>query len=129
MIKYFIIFTAFGIFGAVIDTLYRFIKSKKYTSGTRFGFFSPIYAIGATILAIEFKFIEINPIFQIFIAGVSLTFLELLSGIFCVRIMKKRYWNYSKNKWNYKGHIDALHSFYWILLALLFRIIFPSILD
>jgi len=125
MVNYLFLFILFGIIGWIIDTTYRSIISKKYESGTQLLFFSPIYAIGGLILIIIYENLKVHFIIQIIIASIFLMTLELLSGIFSEKIMRKKYWDYSNNKWNFKGYLDILHSFYWIILASLIRIIYP----
>ncbi|MBU1129166.1 MAG: putative ABC transporter permease [Nanoarchaeota archaeon] len=125
MVNYLFLFIIFGIIGWIIDTTYRSIISKKYDSRTQLLFFSPIYAIGGTILIIIYENVKVHFIIQIIIVSILFIALELISGIFSEKIMKKKYWDYSNNKWNFKGYIDALHSFYWIILATLIRIIYP----
>jgi uncharacterized membrane protein len=126
MLNYLLIFIVFGFIGWVIDTSYRSITLRKYYSGTLIPLFSPIYGFGALVLVLLFTYLQAHIIVQIIAAGLLLTILELLGGIYCVKILRRKLWDYSKNKWNYKGYIDALHSFYWLILAFIFRIvIFP----
>jgi uncharacterized membrane protein len=123
MIRYILFFIVFGFLGWCIDSLYCSFIEKKWVSKTHTKLFSFTYAIGGLILILLFENLKIHFILQLLIATILLVLVELFSGIFSVKVIKKRYWNYSKNKWNYKGHIDALHTFYWLLLAIVFRVV------
>jgi len=69
--------------------------------------------------------VELPIFFHILLGTALIILLEFLGGIFCVAIFKKRYWNYSQNAYNFFGHIDLVHSVYWLLLVILFRMLFP----
>ena len=128
MISYLFLFLVFGIIGWAIDSAYCSITSKRLESRTHLLFFSSVYAIGGIILVMIYKNINTHFWLQLGIAVVALTLLELLSGIFSERIMKRRYWDYSDNRWNYKGYIDVLHICYWLVLAALFKVAFSHVL-
>jgi uncharacterized membrane protein len=124
MIKYFLIFIVFGIVGWIINSSYRSITQKKFISGTVLSSFFT-YGFGGLGVIFIYQFLDINIFLQIILATFLVIFVELISGIFSLKIMKKRYWDYSKNKFNFMGHIDVLHSFYWLILMIILRIIFP----
>ena len=128
MIGYVLLFFLFGFLGWVIDTSYRSIQEGRYIAGTYFPFFAMVYAIGGMTLLLFFQStMHINILVQILVAGVLMTLLELITGIFCIKILKKRLWDYSKNKWHYEGHIDLVHAFYWLLLAVVVRVVLPRL--
>ncbi len=124
MIRYIVFFFASGFLGWCIDSLYCSFIEKKWVSNTHTKFFSPTYAIGGLILIFIFENLKLHFILQLIIATILLTLLELVSGIFSEKVMKRRYWNYSDSKWNYKGYIDALHAFFWLVLSIIVKIIF-----
>ena len=128
MIKYLILLIIFSVLGWGIDTAYRSMILKKFSSGTHVMFFSPVYAIGGLILVLIYTYLNTHAIIQILVATTVIVLLELSFGIISEKIMKRRYWDYFGSKWNFKGHIDVLHSFYWFLLAALLRMIFPYLL-
>ena len=124
MYYYLLTFIIFGFLGWGVDTAYRSICNGKYDPGTYIKYFSPMYGFGAVVLYILYTHMESSLIMQLLVAMVLLTLLELVGGIFCERVLKKRVWDYSNNRLNFKGHIDALHSFYWLVLAAIVRMLF-----
>ncbi|MFH0870309.1 MAG: putative ABC transporter permease [archaeon] len=123
MASYFVLFIAFSIIGGIIDAIYCSIEKRKLTHGTVIPLFSPMYGIGGIILILIFRHLQANFAIQIIVATFVLTMIELLGGLFCVHILKKRVWDYSRSRWNFQGHIDLLHSFYWLMLSALTGII------
>ncbi len=79
----------------------------------------PIYGFGAVIMlhsSLPFQY----SIILTFIAGsVSATLLELLTGLLMEKLFKVRYWDYSKQKLNFKGVICLSSSLFWGLLTVL----------
>lgn len=124
MIHYIVLFIIFSIIGWFIDSAYRSIIDKKGASRIiTYSFFSsPLYGIGGLSLVLLFTYLRTNFIIQILLATIILTFIEFLGGLFYTHIFKRRLWDYSKNRFNFLGHIDLLHSFYWLILSILMRI-------
>jgi len=52
-----------------------------------------------------------------------MTILEYLSGVFCVYIMHKKYWDYSKEFLNFQGIVCLSSSLAWGVLSV-FTILF-----
>lgn len=123
MISYFILFIAFAVIGWAMDSAYRSIEERRWTSGTLVPFFSPIYGFGGLTLVMIFKYLQINFFVQVIVAAIALIVVELLGGLFCAHVLKRRLWDYSDSRYNFQGHIDLLHSFYWLVLSALMRII------
>ena len=122
-LEFFLVYITCGFVGWMIDTSYRSAYDGKYTSNTYFPFFANIYAVGGAVLFINSRYVQSDTAYMI-IGATSVIMLELAGGVFCKRILKKRFWNYSHNPLNWGGHIDALHSFYWIILTALARYVF-----
>ena len=127
---YFALFLFSGVLGWGIDAFYRSAIDKKWVSGTKIPGFSPTYACGAMILL--FLVPILSPLFWMYkLIGyaIILSALEFMSGLFCVYIMKKKFWNYSKNFMNLNGHTDILHAFYWGILGIAFELLLYPIFD
>ena len=125
MILYLSIFIGGGLFGWIIDTAYRTWQAKHYTPGTMVPFFSIIYGLAAVLLYILFSFFQTSFYLHIILGTITCIFLELITGILALAILKRRFWDYSASRFNYHGLIDAKHSFYWLILTILYRIIYP----
>lgn len=79
----------------------------------------PLYGSGAIIMlwaSIPFK----EQPLMLYLAGVTATtILEFLTGYFMERIFKMKYWDYSDQKFNYRGYICLSSSLFWGVLTLL----------
>ncbi|TSC56454.1 MAG: uncharacterized protein G01um101418_339 [Parcubacteria group bacterium Gr01-1014_18] len=120
-------FVIFGILGWFLDMLYRSLVIQKWNSGTHIPGFSVIHAMGALWLYFFIPFIsDFSLIGRFLLYAGTLTLVEFLGALFSIYVMKKRFWNYSNNFLNFRGHIDFVHTFYWGILALIFeQIIYP----
>lgn len=119
MYEYILLFLIFGIAGWALDSAYRSITERKFSTNTYLHFFAISYAIAGTLLVLLFKHTTFSFPTQIILGGIGGTIIELIAGIFCEKILGKRYWNYSENLLNFHGHIDLLHTIYWFALAAL----------
>ncbi|MCK5773832.1 MAG: hypothetical protein KAH57_08595, partial [Thermoplasmata archaeon] len=120
----FLIFFLFATMaGWVIDSGYRSIIDKRWTNAGFFiGPFCPIYGFGGLLLLLMVSFLSDLPLAArcgIYFLGMSLV--EFVGGVWTTKVLKVRLWDYSDAPMNIMGHIDLLHSFYWLALALLFE--------
>ncbi len=119
----------FGAFvGWVIELLYRNLKKsekKLINPGFLNGPYLPLYGCGAILLYL-ISSIETNIIYKIILIFFTMTLIELLTGLFFVKVYNVRLWDYSKHKFNYKGQICPLYSFFWTILGMIFYLfIYP----
>lgn len=127
MFLYTSIFIIGGLCGWMLDTAYRTWDDGRYAPGTWISFFSIIYGVAAILLYVFFAFLPIS-IFPDVIVGTFLVIcLELLSGVLALLFLNRRFWDYRANSYNFYGFIDAKHSFYWLVLVGLYRIVFMYI--
>lgn len=122
---YFLLFMVFSIIGFFIDSAYRSIVDRKITYGTLIPLFSPLYGISGVTLVFIFRNLIFAPIILIMIGALSAVIIEFIAGLFCTHILKKRLWDYSASRFNIYGHIDLLHSFYWLMLSTLLYLLTP----
>lgn len=110
-------------FGWVLDSLYRSIVDRRWVNAGYFvGPICPIYGFGALLLLLMVYFLEGQPLLlrcAVYFAGLSAV--EFAGGVFTVRVLRVRLWDYSDAPFNLMGHVDLLHSFYWLALALAFE--------
>ncbi len=131
MTEYILIFLLFSFVGWIIDTIYSsiFIHKKFIPSGYyRNVPLCPIYGIGGIIIFQIFsKLIAYESMTVILVTTVFVIILEYLGGVFCVKFLKERLWDYSKRPFNLHGHIDLLDSFFWlVLITILYFVIIPN---
>ena len=118
------IFISGGLCGWMIDTAYRTWHDGRYVPNTWIPFFSIIYGLAAVLLYILFNFFSISFIAHVVIGAIVAIYLELISGMMALIFLGRRFWNYSSNKFNLYGFIDIQHSFYWLILATLYRAVY-----
>lgn len=118
--QWFLFFYIYCFFGWIWETCYVSIRQRKFENrGFMNGPFLPIYGFGAmAILLAAIPVRQIPPL--VFILGlISSTVLELLTGMGMQKLFHVRYWDYSRNKFNYKGHICLKSSLAWGAFSLL----------
>lgn len=125
MINYFAYFIIFGILGWALDTAYRILASHEKKGNTYLPYFAIVYGIGGVLLLALYQLTTLNAYAYVFIGTITVTLLELTAGIFCANILGRRMWDYSASKYNLYGHIDLQHTLYWLMFALILRIIIP----
>lgn len=127
--------------GWVLELLFRNLtnRNKKWVNpGFCTGPYLPIYGFGLCtlyLLASLEKFdLAADPFWNkimLFAAmAVCMTLIEYIAGIFCLKVLKVRLWDYSDLWGNIHGVICPLFSFFWAVLgAVYYFLIHPHILD
>lgn len=107
-------------FGWIFESTFVSLKSKKFVNrGFMRGPFLPIYGSGAIMMLVVSMPFQDN-IFLTYIAGcIGATALELVTGVTMEALFKVRYWDYSNQKLNYKGHICLSSTIAWGFLTIL----------
>ena len=107
-------------FGWCFESTYVSIKSHKLVNrGFMRGPFLPLYGSGAIMMLVVSMPFQDN-IFLVYIAGcLGATALEYVTGVTMEALFKVRYWDYSKNKFNFQGHICLGSSLAWGFLTIL----------
>ncbi len=130
-------------FGWVLELFFRrFFSSanpeKKWINpGFLTGPYVPLYGFGLcllyTIANLENKNLISSPFWNkavLFIAmAASMTIIEYIAGVLCLKLMNIRLWDYSKLWGNINGLICPLFSFFWAVLGAVYYIfVHPRIL-
>lgn len=113
-------FYFYCICGWIFESTYVSLKSRQFTNrGFLRGPWLPIYGSGAiTVLWLTLP-VQNNPWLVYFAGAIGATILEFFTGEAMVRIFKVRYWDYSDQKLQYKGHICLSSTIAWGFLSLL----------
>lgn len=119
-IQWLFFFYFYCFFGWIFESTYVSVKSKKFVNrGFMRGPFLPIYGSGAIMMLVVSMPFQDN-IFLTHIAGcIGATALELVTGMTMEALFKVRYWDYSNQKFNYKGHICLSSTIAWGFLTIL----------
>lgn len=107
-------------FGWCFESAYVSIKSRHPVNrGFMRGPFLPLYGSGAIMMLVVSMPFQDN-LFLVYAAGcVGATVLEYVTGVTMEALFKVRYWDYSKNKFNFQGHICLGSSLAWGFLTIL----------
>ncbi len=141
-LKLFFLFFVGCICGWLMEVFYRrFNKNnvdKKWINpGFLTGPYLPLYGFGLCILYLlanlEKYSLIANPLwnklFLFFVMAICMTLIEYIAGVIFIHGMKVKLWDYSKERFNYKGIICLRFSVYWAILgAIYYFLIHPYIL-
>lgn len=118
------LFTIYSFLGWLCESIFCSFLFKKWTNrGFLNGPFCPVYGIGGLLITSLLKpftgypfYIEIP---LVFVAGVILTTtLEYITGWILETLFHTTWWDYSQNRFNYKGRICLLNSLLFGVLCL-----------
>lgn len=129
-----------SVIGWVLELLYRNLTQKNHkwiNPGFCTGPYLPIYGFGLCTMFLlasleRYNLIQ-NPFWNkimLFLSmSVGMTLIEYLAGLFCLKFLKVRLWDYSDLPGNIQGIICPLFSFFWTVLgAIYYFLIHPYIL-
>ena len=124
-----IYFITYSFLGWVMESIFRSISEKKIiNTGFLKGPFCPIYGVGAIIMLLFLKRFADNLAVLFIVSVVVLTIWEYLVGVLLEKLFHTKYWDYSKNKFNFQGRICLMNSIFWGILGVVFvKYIHPAI--
>lgn len=113
-------FYFYCIFGWCFESTYVSVKDRHLTNrGFLRGPWLPLYGSGAIlVLWLTLPFQE-TPALVYVVGAIGATVLEYVTGEAMVRLFKVRYWDYSSQKFQYRGHICLSSTIAWGFLSLL----------
>lgn len=107
-------------FGWVFESTFVSVKSRKFVNrGFMRGPLLPIYGSGAIMMLVVSMPFQDNIILTYIAGCIGATVLELVTGMTMEALFKVRYWDYSNQKFNYKGHICLSSTIAWGFLTIL----------
>ena len=124
-----IYFITYSFLGWVMESIFRSISERKIiNTGFLKGPFCPIYGVGAIIMLLFLKRFADNLAVLFIVSVVVLTIWEYLVGVLLEKLFHTKYWDYSKNKFNFQGRICLMNSIFWGILGVVFvKYIHPAI--
>ncbi len=116
-------FCFFSVAGWILEVVYRGYEYRGFVNpGLLKGPYLILYGTGGLIL---FYLTHICHHLPLLLKGiiylVVTTSLEFVSAVAAEYFFHKRLWDYSDNKWNYRGYICVKFSIYWVILSLFFE--------
>lgn len=121
---------------SILGHLLENIAMPSYTSGILYGYWTPIYGVGAIIIILTNIYLiknlkpkGIKKIFALFfICAILLASIEYISGVLIEVIFHKTFWNYSNHKFNFGKYTSLDMALIWGLSSIvLIYIIEPLI--
>jgi uncharacterized protein len=116
-------FCFFSILGWMLEVSYRSVRDKRFVNpGLLRGPYLPLYGTGALILMVAVSMLQGYHVLTKALAYLIITTgLELGCGLIGEYCSQPRLWDYSDQRFSYRGHICLKFSIYWILLAFAFE--------
>ncbi|GKT09914.1 HD domain-containing protein [Desulforhabdus sp. TSK] len=123
VVNFFFSFSFFSILGWMLEVSYRSVRDKRFVNpGLLKGPYLILYGAGAVMLMAAVSLLqESNWGTKAFAYFIITTGLEFGSGLVAQYFFQIRLWDYSDQRFNYRGHICLKFSLYWILLAFAFE--------
>lgn len=119
-VQWLFFFYFYCFFGWCFESTVVSVSKKKFVNrGFMRGPFLPLYGSGAIMMLVVSMPFQDN-IFMVYIAGcIGATVLEYVTGVVMEALFKVRYWDYSKKKFNFQGHICLSSTLAWGGLTIL----------
>jgi uncharacterized protein len=121
-------FSFFSILGWVLEVTYRSVRDKRFVNpGLLRGPYLPLYGTGALLLMVAGSLLQESHLVTKALAYCAITTgLELISGFIAQYFFHVRLWDYSDQRFHYKGYICLKFSIYWILPVFAYEyLLFP----
>ena len=120
IIEWLFFFYLYCFFGWIFESTYVSLKSRHFVNrGFMRGPFLPIYGSGAIMMLVVSMPFQDNIVLTYLAGCVGATVLEFVTGMAMESLFKVRYWDYSNQKFNYKGHICLSSTIAWGFLTIL----------
>lgn len=123
-------FVIYSFLGWILESIVRTICERKIiNTGFLIGPFCPIYGFGAIIMIVFLDYYKNNIVLLFIISLLALTLWEYIVGVLLEKLFHTKYWDYSNQRFNYKGRICLTNSIAWGILGVLFiKYIHPFII-
>jgi uncharacterized membrane protein len=120
---------SFGFAGFLLETVQSTIEKKHYVyCGDKLFWgipFLPIYAFGGLLMHYILLSLQGSPWYwAIFVAWIAVCGWEYVAGFFCHRVLGKKFWNYTKHKYNLHSYICLRNSLWWLFFITLYYLLF-----
>lgn len=117
--QWLLFFFVYCFFGWIFESTYVSVKKHKFVNrGFMRGPFLPLYGSGAILILFVTIPVKDNYVLMYLLGAVAATILEYATGVAMEKIFKVRYWDYSHNKFNFRGHICLSSSVAWGFLGI-----------
>lgn len=118
--EWLLFFYIYCFFGWCFESAYVSLRTRHPVNrGFMRAPFLPLYGSGAILLLIVSRPFTDNLILTYLAGCIGATLLELFTGMVMEHLFKIKYWDYSNQRFNFKGHICLTSSIAWGFLTIL----------
>lgn len=130
-------FFIYSILGHLLETVFSMLGNNNFKSGFLYGWWTPVYGIGAvTILFISnylFKNLHMprfwETVIMFFVVAIVLSALEVLGGVLIEKTFGKVFWDYSNQRFHIGHYISLEMTLVWGIASIIFIYIIHPLLD
>ena len=130
-------FFIYSILGHLLETITALITGNGFKSGFLYGWWTPVYGIGAvTILFVSeylFKNLHMHrfweTVIMFFVVAIVLSTLEALGGVLLEKIFGTVFWDYSSQRFNIGHYISLEMTLVWGVASVIFIYIIHPLLE
>lgn len=110
----------YSFIGWCVEVCAAAIKKREFINrGFVTGPLCPIYGTGAVLFAVFLPELKSSPFF-LFLGGMILaSLLELVTGKVLEKIFKRKWWDYSEERFSFEGYVCLKYSLLWGCFAML----------
>ena len=122
-------FFIYAFVGWIIGTVAAAVREKKFVDvGLLYGPLCPAYGFGGVAYAIFLTELK-EHLFFLFLGGAILCFLlTLLTGFVLERIFHRKWWDYSRKRFQFGGYVNLPYAVVWGVLAVVWvQILYPRL--
>ena len=117
--QWLLFFYIYCFIGWIIESTIVSFELKKFVNrGFLRSPFLPLYGFGAFVILFMSLPVKESPLLVYIFGMIGTTVLEYLIGFLMDSCLKMKYWDYSNQKFNYKGRICLTSSLFWGFLSL-----------
>lgn len=113
-------FLIYSFIGWFLGTAAAAVREKKFVDvGFLYGPYCPAYGFGAAAFALILTELQSEPFF-LFLGGAVLSYLvTLLTGFVLERIFHRKWWDYSRKRFQFGGYVNLPYTVVWGILAVI----------
>lgn len=113
-------FLLYSFLGWGLGTAAAAVREKRFVDvGFFYGPYCPAYGFGGVCFAVFLAELH-KDLFFLFLGGVVLSFLmTLLTGFILERIFHRKWWDYSRKRFQFGGYVNLPYTVIWGLLAVI----------
>lgn len=122
VLNYFWIFILAAFLGYIVETLWCYVRNKKFESrkGLIYEPIVPMYGFSGVIIVLISKLYQAKKLYEIFFIGFLIsTNVEFISSIFQEKVFGTKSWDYSNYPLNIGGRVNLIYSILFGLVTLI----------